>query len=283
MKVLVTGAAGQLGRALAQHRAGEHELLTRAHGELDIADAASVERLLKQENIGAVINAAAYTNVEAAEREPAAAFRGNSEAPASLARACLQSGAYLVHVSTDFVFDGKASAPYKPTDTPRPANVYGASKLEGERRVLDILGARACVVRTSWLYGPGGNNFVTKMLKLMETRDTLSVVSDEYGCPTSTATLAQALWTCVARNTGGIHHWSDAGVTSRHAFALEIARVGHELGLIERIPQILPVDSKTFSSAVKRPAYSALDTTATQEALQLTPPRWQDSLRSALS
>lgn len=283
VKVLVTGAAGQLGRALVQYRSGDCELLARSRNELDIADTVSVERFLSQENIGAVINAAAYTNVEAAEREPTQAYRINGEAPAALARACLQTGARLVHVSTDFVFDGEASMPYLPTDVPRPLNVYGASKLEGERQVLEILGEHACVMRTSWLYGPGGTNFVSKMLQLMADKDTLRVVVDERGSPTSTATLATALWACVTRSIGGIQHWSDAGVISRHEFAVEIAKVAHELGLIGRIPQIVPVDSTQFSSAVRRPAYSALDTRSTQAALSLPATPWRKSLRNALA
>ena len=278
MRVLITGANGQLGRALQASCPPDCQCVARGHDTLDIADAAALATLLEGEAVQAVINAAAYTNVEVAERASAEAFRINGAAPGLLAEACAEGGVHLVHVSTDFVFDGAKTTPYTTKDEPHPLNAYGASKLEGERRVLDLLPDHACVVRTSWLHGAHGANFVTKVLQRMKTADTLQVVTDEVGSPTAVGSLAPALWQCALRRLTDIQHWSDAGAATRYEFANEIARQAREHGLIDKLPQILPARVADFPSVVRRPAYRVLDSSATQQALGLEAPRWHDGL-----
>lgn len=282
MKVLLTGAKGQLARALQASCPPDCQFVARGHDALDISDAAALAAALEGEAFHAVINAAAYTNVEAAERAPADAFRINGAAPGLLAKACAARGVHLVHVSTDFVFDGAKTTPYTVQDAPRPLNAYGASKLEGEQRVLNLLPGDACVVRTSWLHGAHGANFVTKVLQRMKTGDALRVVTDEVGSPTAVGSLAPVLWQCAVQRINGIQHWSDAGIATRYEFANEIARQAHERGLIDKLPPILPARVADFPSAVRRPAYSVLDSSATRQALGLDAPRWQDGLALTL-
>jgi dTDP-4-dehydrorhamnose reductase len=282
MRVLLTGAKGQLGRALQASCPPDCQFVARGHDTLDITDAAALAAMLDRDTFHAVINAAAYTNVEAAERASAEAFRINGVAAGMLAEACAGRGVHLVHVSTDFVFDGVKTTPYTVQDGPRPLNAYGASKLEGEQRVLDVLPGDSCVVRTSWLHGAHGANFVTKVLQRMKTGDTLRVVTDEVGSPTAVGSLAPALWQCAVQKINGIQHWSDAGAVTRYEFAIEIARQAHQRGLIEKLPSILPARVADFPSGVRRPAYSVLDSNATQQALRLEAPRWQDGLALTL-
>lgn len=282
MRVLLTGANGQLGRALQASCPPDCRFVARGRDALDITDAAALAALLEDGAFQAVINAAAYTNVEAAERTPADAFRINSAAVALLAEACAGRGVHLVHVSTDFVFDGAKTTPYTVQDAPRPLNAYGASKLEGEQHVLRLLPDDACVVRTSWLHGAHGANFVTKVLQRMKTADTLRVVTDEVGSPTAVGSLAPALWQCALQRIKGLQHWSDAGAVTRYEFAGEIARQAHQRGLIDKLPHILPALVADFPSGVRRPAYSVLDSSATQKALGREAARWQDGLALTL-
>lgn len=282
MRVLLTGANGQLGRALQASCPPDCQFIARGHDALDVADAAALAAMLDGNAFHAVINAAAYTDVEAAERASADALRINGAAPGALAEACAGRGVHLVHVSTDFVFDGAKTTPYTVQDEPRPLNAYGASKLDGEQRVLSLLPDDACVVRTSWLHGAHGTNFVTKVLQRMKTSDTLRVVTDEVGSPTAVGSLAPALWQCALQRLKGIQHWSDAGAVTRYEFAAEIARQAHERGLIDKLPAILPARVADFPSAIRRPAYSVLDSSATQRALRLEAPRWQDGLALTL-
>ena len=282
MRVLLTGANGQLGRALQASCPQDCQFVARGRDALDIADAAAVAAALAGEAFEAVINAAAYTNVEGAERASAEAFRINGAAPGLLAKACAEHGVHLVHVSTDFVFDGAKKMPYTIEDEPRPLNVYGASKLEGEQRVLSTLPYGACVVRTSWLHGAHGTNFVTKVLQRMKTADTLQVVTDEVGSPTAAGSLAPALWRCATQRIAGMHHWRDAGTANRYEFASEIARHAHERGLIDRLPRILTARVADFPSVVRRPAYSVLDSKTTRQTLGIDAPQWQDGLALTL-
>jgi dTDP-4-dehydrorhamnose reductase len=277
MKVLITGAGGQLGAALRRFAPRDIETVAVTHSELDIADITSVHGALR-DGVDAVINAAAYTDVEGAEKDPAAAYRINSEGVAILAAACAARGVRLVHVSTDFVFDGTKSTPYQPTDIPRPLNVYGASKREGERRLLEIL-PDACVMRTSWLHSAQGANFVTKLLQRMIDQAPLRVVVDEVGTPTCVHSLAAALWRAIERRTRGIHHWSDGGSTNRHEYAQMIGAIAAELGLIDAAPAIAEARAADFAGGARRPAYSVMATETTQAALGMQPPSWQEGLR----
>lgn len=282
MRALITGANGQLGRALQRFAPADCRLAAFGHVELDITDAHAVEAALAAGRYDVLINAAAYTNVEAAERDTERAYRTNALAPGTIARACAVHGVHLVHVSTDFVFDGAKGAPYTPEDAPAPLNVYGASKLEGERNVASALPGRACIVRTSWVHSADGANFVTKMLERMAAGAPLRVVTDEVGAPTSVHSLARALWRCASARLNGLHHWSDAGVVSRFDYARAIASIAGEIGLLATQPEIVPARVADFPSSARRPTYSVLDTRATQAALGITPPSWQDGLRLTL-
>jgi dTDP-4-dehydrorhamnose reductase len=277
MRVLVTGASGQLGVALQRFAPPDIEVVALGREALDITNRAAVGAVLKQ-NADALINAAAYTDVEGAERAPAEAFRINSEGAAILAANCAANRIRLVHVSTDFVFDGAKGTPYEPSDEAQPLNVYGASKLEGERRVLEIL-ANACIVRTSWVHSADRANFVTKMVRRMRSGASLHVVADEVGAPTSVHSLAPVLWQCAMQSARGIHHWSDAGSTNRFEYARAIGGFAREYALLAELPPILPAQTADFPSGAKRPKYSVLATEATQAALGIRARPWIEGLQ----
>ena len=276
MKVIITGAKGQLGLALQRHAPRGMDVIPYARADLDIADARAVEFALV--GADALINAAAYTDVESAELNAADAFRVNSEGAANLASACATRRIRLVHVSTDFVFDGTKEMPYLPNDEPHPLNVYGASKLEGEQRVLKIL-PEACVVRTSWVHSADTANFVTKIVQRMRAGAAVRVVTDEVGSPTATHSLAVALWACVARPLRGIHHWSDAGSVNRFDYACAIARLAVENELVPQTPAISPARAAEFAGGAKRPRYSVLATADTEAALGIRTKPWLEGLR----
>lgn len=282
MKVLVCGASGQLGAALQSRVPANVELVAASRQNLDITHLAALQATLERERVSVVINAAAYTDVEGAERSREAAFRVNTHGTAALARACAATGTRLIHVSTDFVFDGEKRTPYASDDEPNPLSVYGLSKLEGEREALTILGSKACIVRTSWLHSARGANFVTKILARMQGDSPVRVVTDEIGSPTSAYSLAEALWRSAERAVSGVHHWSDAGVVTRFEFASAIADRAMQLGLLESKPSLQPALVADFASAAKRPAYSVLSTERTQAALGLNTRHWKDGLELTL-
>ena len=202
--VIITGAGGQLGRELQLTAGPGVEFIALGRGELDIADGVSVADCLASHKPQLVVNAGAYTQVDTAESEPELAARGNAEGPATLATACRKQGCRLLHVSTDFVFDGNSSTPYMPDAPTGPLGEYGRSKLAGERAVMEAL-PDALVLRTGWVYSRFGGNFVKTMLRLMADREELSVVSDQVGTPTWARGLAQVLWAAAERvGTGGL-------------------------------------------------------------------------------
>jgi dTDP-4-dehydrorhamnose reductase len=280
--VLVTGAGGQLGRALIAARPEGITLRSETHERLDIADAAALGGVWREFAPELVINAAAFTRVDDAERAPEAAARANSVGPAELAAACRESGAWLTHVSTDYVFDGAQSHPYTTDALPKPLNVYGRTKLAGEIAVLRELAEHATVVRASWLYSAAGG-FAGKMLALMPAKDHLSIVSDQLGAPTSAAGLARVLWALSLRRAGGLWHWCDAGVTSWYDFAVAIAAEAVELGLLPAAPAITPIASAAYPAAAARPPYSVLDRRATEQLLGITALPWRTALRDTLA
>ena len=278
MKVLVTGAAGQVGKALiaSAPERWDVEGLTRA--DCDLADEGALDTLLRAKRPDLVINAAAYTAVDIAESEPERARLVNADAVSAIAQALGHTGGRLVHVSTDFVFDGTGSAPYRP-DAPRnPLSVYGATKAAGE----DAAGPDAIVCRTSWVYAPGGSNFVRTMLHLMTERDELRVVDDQVGSPTSAAGLAATLWALADKGRPGIYHHRDAGVASWYDFAVAIAEEALAIGLIERAPTILPIATTDYPTPAMRPHFSVLDDRDTRLLLGDRPPHWRTALRTML-
>jgi len=284
MKVLITGAQGQLGRALRASAPEHVELLAVTRAELDIADAAAVQRLVGDFKPNVIINAAAYTLVDKAETEVAAAEQGNVAGPLNLAQAALAlTGTRLLHVSTDFVFDGSRSTPYPPDAAPAPLGIYGQTKLAGEQAVRAELGERALIVRTAWVYDADGKNFLRTMLRLMNERGAVRVVADQVGTPTSAQSLAQVLWSFAARaDLGGIFHWTDAGLASWYDFAVAIAEEAVACGLLKTPPTVTPIATHEFPTPVRRPAYSVLDKSATHAALGIPPVHWRVRLREVM-
>ncbi|HEY6452807.1 MAG TPA: dTDP-4-dehydrorhamnose reductase [Steroidobacteraceae bacterium] len=285
MKVLITGASGQLGRALAASVPPQVELLALARTRLDIRDASAVRAAVSAFRPALVINAAAYTAVDKAESEPELASAVNADGPRALAQALLDlPGSRLVHVSTDYVFDGSASEPYRPSDAPHPLGVYGRTKWLGERAVLESLGERAVVVRTAWLYAAQGSNFLLTMLRLMRERGAVRVVADQYGTPTAAGSVARALWVIAQRPAlHGILHWTDEGRASWYDFAVAIAEEGLAAGLLPAPAKVSAISTAEFPTAARRPASSLLDLRESMALLGISPQRWRDSLRATLA
>jgi dTDP-4-dehydrorhamnose reductase len=278
MKALITGANGQLGRALADRAPPSIELIPLTSTQLDISNRSAVDAAFSNYAPSIVINAAAYTKVDAAEDMSELADRVNHIGVAHLAHAAQRSGARMVQISTDFVFDGMASRPYR-TDAPTaPLNVYGTTKLAGEAAA----GGDALIIRTSWLYSAYGNNFVATMLRLMRERASLGVVADQVGTPTSAHSLADAIWKLAATDIVGVLHYTNSGVASWYDFAVAIMEEAVAIGLLEQAIEIAPTASSAYPTPAKRPHFSVLDKSDTTEALGHAPPHWRASLRDVL-
>jgi dTDP-4-dehydrorhamnose reductase len=278
VKALVVGSGGQVGEALLKTAPEGCEAAGLSRAQLDITDREAVLRAVEREAPRLLFNAAAYNAVDRAEEEEARAFAVNAQGVAHLAEAAREAGAKLIHISTDYVFDGKADAPYAP-DAPRhPLSAYGRSKAAGE----DAAGEGALIVRTSWVYAAGHANFVTTMLWLMRERDELRVVADQVGAPSWATGLAQTLWALALKGVDGIWHHRDAGRTTWHEFAVAIGEEAEALGLIERQIPILPVSTAEYGAKAQRPAFSLLDDSATRALLGDSPPDWRENLRAML-
>ncbi len=282
MKVLVLGAGGQVGRAVTAACAGSHELVTCTHAELDITSAAAVERCLESCAPQWVVNAAAYTAVDRAESEPERARELNGAAVGRIARAAASVGARLVHLSTDFVFDGTSSRPYQPGDATRPVSVYGASKRAGEEQAL-ASGARALVLRTAWVYAAQGQNFVRTMLRLMREKPEVRVVSDQVGTPTFAGGLGRVIADLIEADApAGIWHWTDLGVASWYDFAVAIQEEALARGLLDKPVPVHPISTAEYPTPARRPAFSVLDTAATRARVATPAVHWRQHLRIML-
>lgn len=281
-KVMIVGAGGQLGRELCRSVPAALQCLALTRGELDITDPGGVARCVARIAPALVINAAAYTGVDAAESEPAAARAANAAGPAHLAQACRDLGARLIHISTDFVFDGQASRPYPPAAPAAPLGEYGRSKLAGEQAVQRLL-PQALVLRTGWVYSSLGGNFVHTMLRLMAEREALEVVEDQIGTPTWARGLALAIWAAAARpQLQGIYHWSDAGVCSWYDFAVAICEEACAVGLLSKPVRVRPIPASDYPTPARRPHYSVLDKTSSWRDLGLEGVHWRVQLRHML-
>lgn len=279
MKTLIVGAGGQLGQELLLHRPSGVDCVGLSRSQLDIGDRAAVLEQVLAQDCELIINAAAYTAVDGAETKPDQAVVINGEGAGNLAYAAAQSGARLIHLSTDFVFDGTAIEPYTPHQEPRPLGVYGHSKLAGERRVQELLPLQSLVVRTAWVYSSYGSNFVKTMLRLMAERSELSVVNDQRGTPTWAGGLATALWGFAEHpDCHGIYHWTDGGSCTWYEFACEIYRQGLELGLLHNEVAIMPVTTEDYPTAAARPPYSVLDCSGSYKRLGIEPVDWRQQL-----
>ena len=289
MKVLLTGAGGQLGTALQKSCPGAVELIVTDQAELDLSDAKACAEMVAALKPDWVLNGGAYTAVDRAEEQPQLAEAINAAAPRAFAEALAELGSgRLLQISTDFVFSGQQGHPYGPEDQAAPLGVYGASKARGEAAVLEVLGQkRACVLRTSWLYGPVGKNFCLTMLRLHEIKakagDPLGVVADQVGCPTHTAGLAAACWQVLARDIGGMQQWSDAGVASWYDFAVAIGEEAVALGILATAAKVNPISTAEYPTPAQRPSYSLMDCSASRKALGLEPLHWRQGLRQVLA
>ena len=283
MKVLVLGCNGQLGVALIETAPTDVEIVGFDLPELDITDAAAVMDIVLGSNAAVIVNAAAYTAVDNAESDAEKCEAVNVNGPQNLAAAAKECGAQLIHISTDFVFDGESLEPYKTNDPTNPLSVYGRTKRDGELAVLKTLPDSGVVLRTAWLYSKTGSNFVKTMLRLMQERDELNVVSDQVGTPTWANSLAAAVWAFAeAPRLSGVFHWTDGGQASWHDFALAIQQEAHALGLLDKMIPVQGISSADYPTAATRPKYSVLDCAVSRDVLDLRPADWRVNLHQML-
>jgi len=283
MRILITGAAGQLGQSLQYTAPPAIELIVTDMQSLDLRDAANLAAELKKHRPELIINAAGYTAVDKAEIEPELAHEVNGAAVGRLADYCADGRCRLIHVSTDYVFAGDDWLPLKPDDPTDPQSVYGASKLAGEIAAKRA-GEHAKVIRSSWIYSEYGENFVRTMLRLGDERAELSIVNDQRGSPTYAHNLAATIWKLAnVWPTADVLHYADAGEVTWRQFAEAIFAQAVKQGLLRKAPQVHPISTADYAAPAARPAYSVLDTSLCCELLGVEPPRWQDSLQLMLT
>jgi dTDP-4-dehydrorhamnose reductase len=255
--------------------------------QLDITDAEAVNKVVSHLRPSLLINAAAYTAVDKAEKEEGAAFGVNREGTISLAAACADNNIPLIHLSTDYIFDGCQQAPYGEDDPPNPTGIYGLSKWQGETALRQRL-ARHLILRVSWVFGAHGHNFVKTILRLGRERDELRVVADQHGCPTAAAHIAQTLLDLCARILGGekipwgTYHYSGQPATTWYGFAEEIVKQAQETGLIDHPVTVQPISTSDYPTPAARPANSVLDCSKITETFGIRPSPWQDGLRDMI-
>ena len=280
MNILITGCNGQLGNEiqLLQAQYAQHTWFNTDVNELDITDKAAIERFVEENEIGGIVNCAAYTAVDKAESDPQLARKLNAEAPAFLAEVVGKRGGWMVQVSTDYVFNGTKHTPYVETDEPCPNSVYGQTKLEGEQAVSKFC-PNAMIIRTAWLYSEFGNNFVKTMIRLGREREQLGVIFDQVGTPTYAHDLATAIMTAIDKGIKpGVYHFSNEGVTSWYDFTKSI----HRLAGINTC-QVSPLHTAEYPTPACRPAYSVLDKTKIKAAYGIEIPHWEESLAKCIA
>lgn len=282
-RVMVLGAGGQLGREIVSAAPPGVELLPYGREALDVTDDEAVADGIGEARPDVVVNCAAWTDVDRAETEPEAARAVNAVGSGNVARAAKRVGARLVHLSTDFVFDGEIGRPYRPDDAPSPVNVYGATKREGEERVLEATDGRALVMRTSWLYSSHGACFPRIVLDRLSREEPLYVVADQIGAPTWAGSLSRALWRALEVDLRGIHHWTDAGVASRFDLAVAVREEALAAGLLTNAArEVLPVPTEAYPLPARRPPCVVLDCFATCDRLAAHRPHWRVALREMI-
>lgn len=300
MNILVTGCNGQLGNCIREyHRVempvdfvlnnkfiftdinieGNVNTDTIRFTKLDITNYDDILVLLKEENVNMIINCAAYTNVDKAEDDTNIAYLVNAAAVDDLARAAAEVGAKMIHISTDYVFDGKGYKPYNENNIINPINIYGKTKCAGENRLFERLGDNGLVIRTAWLYSNYGKNFVKTMIKLVQEKDEVNVVFDQIGTPTFADDLAEVICKIIMSDkwVGGIYHYTNEGICSRYDFAVAI------MDLYDLACKVHPVHSKDYQTKAERLHYSVLDKTKIKETYNIEIPYWRDSLKKCLS
>ncbi|MBD2480932.1 dTDP-4-dehydrorhamnose reductase [Planktothrix sp. FACHB-1365] len=284
-KILLIGKDGQLGQELQPFLTSMGSLVAVGRDTLDLSQPQIIEQIIEDIQPEWVINAAAYTAVDKAESEPELAMKINGIAPGILAKACQQLDAKLIHISTDYVFDGTQSHPYIETDSTHPLGVYGQSKLAGEIAIQETQ-AKFAIIRTAWVYGVGGTgNFVKTMLRLGKEREEIRVVSDQVGSPTWTGDLAQSivqLMPLLNSETYGIYHCTNSGVTSWYDFAIAIFEEAKLLGFPLKIERVIPITTPEYPTPASRPAYSVLSGKKLANLLETHTPQWRQGLRKML-
>ena len=282
MIVLVLGGDGQVARAVAACVTAHHRAIVKTRQDLDIADPGAVATAIAASGADWVVNGAAYTAVDRAESDAATARQINETAVGTVARATERVGCRLLHLSTDFVFDGASSRAYRPGDAPHPLSVYGATKLGGEREALEH-GSTAIVLRTAWVYASSGRNFALTMLRLLREKSEVSVVADQIGTPTWATGIARAIWDLMtAAAPGGIYHWTDLGVATWYDFAVAIQEEALARGLLTRAVPVIPIATAAYPTPARRPAFSVLDTASTRAMLSHPAQHWRHNLRNML-
>ncbi|WP_153914053.1 dTDP-4-dehydrorhamnose reductase [Shewanella sp. TC10] len=291
MKILITGKGGQLASELQLNCPQSVEIECLDSKALDITDATRVNEILIAFSPDVVINAAAYTAVDKAESDSEQAFNVNEIGAANLAQACKAIDAKLVHISTDFVFDGTKTTPYVADDATNPLGVYGASKLAGEQAVNQILANQAIIIRTAWVYSQFGNNFVKSMIRLMAEKPQLGIVYDQVGSPTWAAGLANMIWQLVlnhaesfkvSANQSLILNWTDAGVASWYDFAVAIQELAVEHGLLDNSIPIKPIPASAYPTPAKRPSFSVIDKSQAELVANVDAIHWRTQLASMI-
>lgn len=279
MNVLVTGANGQLGKCLQEVAKAETSWnwMFTGSADLNITNAEKVQQFFENNAVDIVVNCAAYTAVDKAETDIENAYAVNAEAVKFLAENCKKHNALLIHISTDFVFDGENETAYLPTDITNPIGVYGASKLKGEQYVQELL-KEYFIIRTSWVYSEFGNNFMKTMLRLSEARNELNVVADQIGCPTYAMDLAAGIVAVIKSKSDkfGVYHFSNQGKISWFDFASEIFQ------LAEREMKVNPIPASHYPTPAKRPSFSLLNTESFQNEFKMQIPAWKESLAICL-
>ena len=282
-KVLLIGAGGQLGSLIAQIKPDQINLHSLTRETLDITDQPAVKEAINKIAPDTIINTAAYTAVDNAEKDRKTAFQVNADALDYIAKSALES-TRIIHISTDFVFSQTNPLPYTTEDLTSPVSVYGESKLAGEKALLTYHPNNSIIIRTSWLYSPFSKNFLTTMLTLMEARDELNVVSDQYGSPTSAISLARIIWKFAdIESAQGLFHWSDRGVITWYDFAVEIQKQARKMGILHSDTRVNPIPTSSFPTPATRPEYSALDSSKTESLLGQSTAPWQDQLLQVLT
>ena len=286
MKILLTGYSGQLGKSIIASKPEGINIICKSRSELELLSRDSCFEVVKETKPDWIINCAAYTNVDKAEKDKDLAFNLNSLTPKYLSEAIRNFGGDILHISTDYVFNGKNNTPYLPTDEKSPISTYGYTKSKGEDFLLKILAdsKKGHIIRTSWLMSIYGNNFASKILKIMKKNDEVKIIFDQLGSPTTASSLAKACWETIKfksenKNIPHIMHFTNSGVASWYDLTISIAEIGSELNLIKKEIKILPILSEEYHTDARRPKYSVLNSFETYQKLSLKPIYWKNAIK----
>ncbi len=288
MKVLLTGGSGQVGQEIIKSKPEEIEIINPCRKKLDLSDYNACKKIVEDHKPDWIINCGAYTQVDAAEKNILLSQKINGYAPASFVEAINKINTNLLHISTDFVFDGNQNFPYKENQIRNPLSQYGASKALGEelieKKISDL--EKATILRTSWVISPVGKNFILTMLKLHSEKEIIKVVSDQIGCPTCAGELSKVCWRIIElkkkKKLPFILHWSDAGVASWFDIAVAVGELAKELGINKKEAIVLPINTSEYPTPAKRPKYSILNTKKTSKLLEVEPIHWRKNLKNIL-